>query len=230
MIKIEGWPDHPEGPATRLAVVRVASRHRPDLSDAAKQNAAQRLLNPPTTTTQPQPQRSRNDNAAATTTKPQRQRSHNVATTQPQRSRNHQGLARAGPWPGCRERRSGGRSRGNKAMHVRASAASEFASPPRERSPDREAEGRERLPATRPPRPAACQPAPAPASAHATRPPHLPPPASARHAPPHPHPTSPTFRARHFPRRTRSISPDESPEAPPTSCSPPPCPHALHVT
>lgn len=73
MIKIEGWPDHPEGPATRLAVVRVASRHRPDLSDAAKQNAAQRLLNPPTTTTQPQRQRSRNDNAA---------------TTQPQRSRN----------------------------------------------------------------------------------------------------------------------------------------------
>ena len=212
MIKIEGWPDHPEGPATRLAVVRVASRHRPDLSDAAKQNAAQRLLNPPTTTTQPQRQRSRNDNAAAT-------------TMQPQRSRNHQGLARAGPWPGCRERRSGGRSRGNKAMHVRAS---EFASPPRERSPDREAEGRERLPATRPPRPAAGQPAPA--SAHATRPPHLPPPASARHAPPHPHPTSPTFRARHFPRRTRSISPDESPEAPPTSCSPPPCPHAIHVT
>ena len=88
MIKIEGWPDHPEGPATRLAVVRVASRHRPDLSDAAKQNAAQRLLNPPTTTTQPQRQRSRNDNEAATTTKPQRQRSHNVAKTQPQRSRN----------------------------------------------------------------------------------------------------------------------------------------------
>ena len=35
-----------------------------------------------------------------------------------QRGRNHQGLARAGPWPGCRGRRSGGRSRGNKAMHV----------------------------------------------------------------------------------------------------------------
>ena len=98
MIKIEGWPDHPEGPATRLAVVRVASRHRPDLSDAAKQNAAQRLLNPPTTTTQPQPQRSRNDNAAATTTKPQRQRSRNdnAATTQPQPPRSGAGGAVAG--------------------------------------------------------------------------------------------------------------------------------------
>ena len=94
MIKIEGWPDHPEGPATRLAVVRVASRHRPDLSDAAKQNAAQRLLNPPTTTTQPQRQRSRNDNAAATTTQPQR--SHNAAATQPQPPRSGAGGAVAG--------------------------------------------------------------------------------------------------------------------------------------
>ena len=98
MIKIEGWPDHPEGPATRLAVVRVASRHRPDLSDAAKQNAAQRLLNPPTTTTQPQRQRSRNDNEAATTTKPQRQcsRNDNAATTQPQPPRSGAGGAVAG--------------------------------------------------------------------------------------------------------------------------------------
>ena len=54
---------------------------------------------------------------------------------------------------------------------------------------------------------------------------------SSRHTPtPTPHPTSPIFRTRHFPRRTRSISPDESSEAPPTSCSPPPCPHALRVT
>ena len=94
MIKIEGWPDHPEGPATRLAVVRVASRHRPDLSDAAKQNAAQRLLNPPTTTTQPQRQRSRNDNEAATTTQPQR--SQNAAATQPQPPRSGAGGAVAG--------------------------------------------------------------------------------------------------------------------------------------
>ena len=94
MIKIEGWPDHPEGPATRLAVVRVASRHRPDLSDAAKQNAAQRLLNPPTTTTQPQRQRSRNDNEAATTMQPQR--SHNAAATQPQPPRSGAGGAVAG--------------------------------------------------------------------------------------------------------------------------------------
>ena len=112
---------------------------------------------------------------------------------------------------GCRERRSGGRSRGNKAMHVRAS---EFASPPRERSPDREAEGRERLPASRPPRPAAGQHAP--------------------HAPSGPHKTIPLVRARHFPRRTRSTSSDTPPEAPPTArspaCSPPTCPRPLHVT
>ena len=176
MIKIEGWPDHPEGPATRLAVVRVASRHRPDLSDAAKQNAAQRLLNPPTTTTQPQRQRSRNDNAA--TTQPQRSRNA-AATTKVWRGRGRGRAVESAD-------RAGVRGETRRCMSERAQRASLHRRPANVR-PIGKPKAANVCPATAPPapdRPARANPRPFnPQGLHAPRPPRPDAPTPRRPAP-----------------------------------------------